>query len=263
MLFDGLTITEIKQKISSATSVELEGYIPLLETDSRAGVQRLADQCKRKVAEEHRKLLHWETINQEEKRLREKGFLHIAGVDEVGRGPLAGPVVTAAVILPAGFECIGINDSKQLKKEEREAFAKIIKEQAISHSIAFVDARDIDRLNIYQATLLAMKQAVESCSTPPDYCLIDAMNPSISIPYESLIKGDAKSVSIAAASILAKVTRDQWMTEIAQLYPQYGFENHMGYATPEHQEALRKYGPTPIHRQTFIKAFINEKREAD
>lgn len=254
-MFNKWTITEIKRHVQAAKLPDLESIIPLLEADHRAGVQQLAHQCKRRVAEENRRLLHWETINQEERRLRSEGYTYIAGVDEVGRGPLAGPLVTAAVILPADFECIGLNDSKQVKKEQREEFAAQIKAEALSYSVIFIEAREVDRLNIHRATLLAMQQAVESCSVQPDFCLIDAMKPELTMPYLSLVKGDAKSVSIAAASIIAKVARDQWMTEIAHLYPQYGFDKHMGYATPEHQEALRKYGATPLHRQTFIKHF--------
>lgn len=255
-MIDQLTISEIKRRLEEAKLSEVEALIPLLEADHRSGVKQLANQYKRRIAEEHRKLLQWETLNLEERKLREQGYVHIAGVDEVGRGPLAGPLVVAAVVLPHDFKCIGINDSKQIKKELREEYAALIKEKAAGYSLTFIEAREIDRLNIHQATLLGMKQAVESCSVQPDFCLIDAMKPAISIPHLSLVKGDVKSVSIAAASIIAKVARDEWMSNIAKLYPQYGFENHVGYATPEHQEALRKYGPTPIHRQTFIKHFV-------
>lgn len=179
------------------------------------------------------------------------GFKLIAGIDEVGRGPLAGPVVASAVILPQGFELLGLNDSKKLSKKKREAFFDIIKENAISYGIGIVSEAEIDEINIYEASKVAMKRAIEDLNITPDFLLIDAMKLDLDIPQENLIKGDMRSISIAAASVLAKETRDKMMEEYAVIYPGYGFEKHAGYGTKQHVEALRTLGVTPIHRKTF------------
>lgn len=175
-----------------------------------------------------------------------------AGVDEVGRGPLAGPVVAAAVILPEQCPIVGLNDSKRIKPQKREILFAEIKSAAISVGIGMVDAQEIDRINILQATLRAMEIAVVNLSPKPDYLLIDGdLSLSLQIPQEGIIKGDSKSFSIAAASIVAKVTRDRIMEEYHKIYPQYNFKKHKGYPTREHLEALEKYGPCPLHRRTF------------
>ncbi|KAB0441868.1 MULTISPECIES: ribonuclease HII [Lysinibacillus] len=176
----------------------------------------------------------------------------IAGVDEAGRGPLAGPVVTAAVILPTNSEAlVGLNDSKQLSKDKRNAFAALIKEHAISYFIHFQPAQQIDELNIYEATKQSMKASVESLSRKPDYVLVDAMTLSMAIPQDSIIKGDAKSLAIAAASILAKTARDDYMEQLDKDFPMYGFAQHAGYGTKQHLKALEEYGPTIHHRKSF------------
>ncbi len=176
----------------------------------------------------------------------------IAGVDEAGRGPLAGPVVTAAVILPTNSEAlVGLNDSKQLSKDKRNAFAALIKEHAISYSIHFQPAQQIDELNIYEATKQSMKASVESLSRKPDYVLVDAMTLPMAIPQDSIIKGDAKSLAIAAASILAKTARDDYMEQLDKDFPMYGFAQHAGYGTKQHLKALEEYGPTIHHRKSF------------
>lgn len=179
------------------------------------------------------------------------GFEFIAGIDEVGRGPLAGPVVASAVILPKGFELLGLNDSKKLSKKKREAYFEIIKENAITYGIGIVSETEIDEINIYEATKVAMKRAIEGLRVKPDFLLIDAMKLDLDIPQENLIKGDMRSISIAAASVIAKETRDKMMEAYAIEYPGYGFEKHAGYGTKQHQEALRNLGVTPIHRKTF------------
>jgi ribonuclease HII len=247
-----MTIAKIKNWLKQANRDEVISYLPRLRSDLRSGIQPLLRQWELREQQAKKRLMHWQQLNQEENQLKQNGFTLIAGVDEVGRGPLAGPVAAAAVILPANFFLPGINDSKQLKKEERAEYALLIREQAVAYSISYVDAKEIDRINIYQATITAMSQALEELHTPPQFALIDAMKLPLSIPYKPIIKGDTKSVSIASASIIAKVARDEWMTEMAQLYPQYGFERNMGYGTKEHVSALETYGPTPIHRRTFI-----------
>lgn len=189
---------------------------------------------------------------QYEKEAYDKGYQFVCGVDEAGRGPLAGPVCAAAVILPKDYLIDGVNDSKKLSEKKREMLFDKIKEEAISYSIALVHQDVIDEINIREATKVAMKNAVEGLDVPADYAMIDGnMLPDLSIDADFIIKGDAKSESIAAASILAKVTRDRYMLEIAEKYPQYQFEKHKGYGTKLHYEMLAEYGPCEIHRRSF------------
>lgn len=189
----------------------------------------------------------------------EKGFEHVCGIDEAGRGPLAGPVCAAAVILPQGLVIEGLNDSKKLSEKKREKLFDIIKEEAVAYGIGFADEKEIDDINILQATFLAMKRAVENLSINADYALVDGNRmPALDIPGETIVKGDAKSPSIAAASILAKVTRDRIMCDMAELYPEYSFEKHKGYGTKVHTEAIKTYGPCPIHRQSFLKKILDK-----
>ena len=191
----------------------------------------------------------------------EAGYKVICGIDEAGRGPLAGPVHAAAVVLPIGLEIEGLNDSKKLTEKKREQLFDIICEKAIDYSIGVATEQEIDEINILNATFLAMHRAVEGLKIKPDYALIDG-NQYPRIPFvmeETVVKGDAKSMSIAAASILAKVSRDRFMLQKAEEYPQYQFEKHKGYGTKVHYEAIREYGPSPIHRLTFLKKFYGEK----
>ncbi|MBQ9518232.1 MAG: ribonuclease HII [Eubacterium sp.] len=189
-----------------------------------------------------------------------KGYTCVCGVDEAGRGPLAGPVCAAAVILPKGHIISGVNDSKKLTEKKREALIDVIKEEALSYSIATASEKEIDELNILQATYLAMKRAVEGLDIPADYAMIDGNRiPPLDIPAECIVKGDGKSMSIAAASILAKVTRDRYMLEMAEKYPQYQFEKHKGYGTKLHYQMLDEYGPCELHRQSFLKTWYNKK----
>ena len=181
----------------------------------------------------------------------------VCGIDEVGRGPLAGPVVAGAVILPADCRILYINDSKKLSEKKREALAEEIREKALAWAVGIVSREVIDEINILQATYEAMRQAIAQLSPAPDVLLNDAVTiPGIYIPQVPIIKGDAKSLSIAAASVIAKVTRDRIMDEYDDIYPEYGFARHKGYGTAEHISAIRKYGPTPIHRRSFITKFI-------
>lgn len=189
------------------------------------------------------------------------GYKAVCGVDEAGRGPLAGPVFAAAVILPENCEIEGLNDSKKLSEKKREALFDVIKEKAISWSVASVDEKVIDEINILQATYLAMKNAVEGLDIPADYALIDGNRmPPIEINGETVVKGDAKSMSIAAASILAKVSRDRFMLELDKEYPQYQFAKHKGYGTKLHYEMLTDHGVSPCHRMSFLKSFFGEKK---
>jgi len=188
---------------------------------------------------------------QYEQALYDQGITYIAGVDEAGRGPLAGPVVAAAVILKKGETFTYVNDSKKLSEKERERALIEIKEKAIAIGIGISSVDEIDLINIYRASREAMLSALKQLKVKPEYILTDAMPMEIDIPMQAIIKGDAKSVSIAAASIVAKTTRDAYMLEMDKLFPQYGFAKHKGYPTKDHLEALKTYGPTPIHRKTY------------
>ena len=189
----------------------------------------------------------------EEKRYAE-GYKAVCGLDEAGRGPLCGPVVAAAVILPLGLEIEGLNDSKKLSEKKREALFEIIKEKAIAYAIAEATPEEIDEINILNASMLAMRRAVEALPVPADFALIDGnCSRGFNIPTETVVKGDAKSYSIAAASILAKVTRDRGCIELDRAYPEYGIAKHKGYPTKDHMNAVREHGVAPIYRKSFLK----------
>lgn len=193
-----------------------------------------------------------------EKQEQEKGHFLIAGVDEVGRGPLAGPVCVACVMMPLDDLIDGIDDSKKLSEKKREMLFELIKEKAICYSVQMIDEQTIDKINILEATKLAMKNAIESMSVKPDIVLVDAINKlDVDVPIKGIIKGDALSYSIGCASILAKVTRDRLMCDLAKEYPEYGFDKHKGYGTKQHIEALKTYGPCIYHRLSFLK-FLGE-----
>ncbi|NOX35229.1 MAG: ribonuclease HII [Deltaproteobacteria bacterium] len=197
-----------------------------------------------------------------EHRAKTLGYKIIAGVDEAGRGPLAGPVVSAAVILPRNFSLEGIDDSKKLTPKKRDALSPLIKEQALAVATGLSSHLEIDRINILQASLLSMKRAVENLSRPPDFLLIDGkFTIDMKTDQSAIVKGDSKSISIAAASIIAKVTRDAIMEELHETYPEYNFIRHKGYPTKAHKEAILKYGPCPCHRLSFrgVKEVVNEK----
>ena len=189
-----------------------------------------------------------------ENEIYDSGIKLLCGVDEAGRGPLAGPVCAAAVILPRGLEIEGLDDSKKLSEKKREALFDVITEKALAYGIAFAQVEEIERLNILEATFLAMNRAIEKLSIKPELALIDGnRNKGITVPSRCVVKGDSRCADIAAASILAKVTRDRLMLEMAETYPQYHFEKHKGYGTKLHYEAIRAHGPSPIHRLSFLR----------
>ena len=194
-----------------------------------------------------------------EREYLKNGYKYICGVDEVGRGPLAGPVCAAAVIMDYELIIDGVNDSKKLSEKKRESLFDIIKQKAVSYGIAFASEKEIDQINILNATHLAMKRAVEALKVLPDFVFVDGNRlPDLNIPAKSIIKGDSLSYSIACASILAKVTRDRFMIEQSSIYPEYGFDKHKGYGTKYHVEMLNHYGPCPIHRNSFLKKVIKK-----
>lgn len=192
-----------------------------------------------------------------EKEAKKQGYCSVCGIDEAGRGPLAGPVFAAAVILPDGCVIDGLNDSKKLSPKKRDELFEIIRERAVAFSVDAATEKEIDEINILQATFLAMKRAQEGLKIKADYALIDGNRmPPLSIPAMSIVKGDSRSSSIAAASILAKVSRDRYMTQLDKLYPQYKFAQHKGYPTELHNEMIAKYGISPVHRLSFLKKVI-------
>ncbi len=216
---------------------------------------------RRKLSDEEENA-RLEAMRETENEYRKKGRRLIAGVDEAGRGPLAGPVYAAAVILPPDAVIKGLNDSKKLSEKRREELFSEITEKAVSYNIFSVDEKRIDEINILNATYEAMNGAVDGLSEKPDFVLIDGNRmEGMTIPHETVVKGDAKCASIAAASILAKVSRDRFICEIAKKYPEYGFEKHKGYGVKAHTEAILKYGPCEIHRRTFLKKLLGDNYE--
>ncbi len=194
-----------------------------------------------------------------ESEAKQQGYRTICGIDEAGRGPLAGPVFAAAVILPDGLYIDGLNDSKKLSAKKRELLFDQITQDAVSYAIGFATEKEIDEINILQATFLAMRRAFQGLSVKPDCALVDGNRmPNLDVPTQTIIKGDGLSANIAAASILAKVSRDRLMLELDEIYPEYQFAKHKGYGTALHTELLKKYGPSPIHRMTFLKKILGE-----
>ena len=204
--------------------------------------------------------LRLEKLKEIEKELYNKGVGKICGIDEAGRGPLAGPVVVAAVIMPQDSMIEGVNDSKKVSEKKREKLYEEITESAIAWGVGIIEPQEIDNINILNATKKGLTIALKGLTQKPDLILVDALTgiDTLGIPYQSIIKGDAKSYSIAAASIIAKVTRDRIIREWDQIYPQYGFEKHKGYGTQMHIEAIKEYGITPLHRKTFVKNFTKQ-----
>ncbi|WP_078413312.1 ribonuclease HII [Priestia abyssalis] len=244
------SIQEIKQQLLYVETPE-DPFFKECEQDERKGVQKLITQKLKFFAEQDKLKQQFYDMQKYEEALYNQGIEYVAGVDEVGRGPLAGPVVAAAVILPKGFYLPGVTDSKKLSESKREQFYEIIQNEAVSVGIGIVEAAIIDDINIYEATKKAMMTALTNLTITPEHVLIDAMTLPIAIPQQSIIKGDAKSISIAASSIIAKVTRDRMMKELAEKHPAYGFEKHMGYGTKVHLEAIEKLGVLAEHRKTF------------
>ena len=245
----------IKEELKNTPDEALAGFINTYESDERSGVVKLVEQAKKRA----------EKLEQEKQRIWELGkfereyeqFGYICGIDEVGRGPLAGPVVASAVILPKDCDILYINDSKKLSAAKREELYDIIMEKAVAVGIGMVGQGRIDEINILQATYEAMREAISNLQVKPDILLNDAVTiPGVEVRQVPIIKGDAKSISIGAASIIAKVTRDRLMEEYDKVFPEYGFASNKGYGSAEHIKALKEIGPTPIHRNSFIKNFV-------
>lgn len=251
-----MSAQDIKKQL--ATITHESDLNPEWLQDTRSSVQQALQSWYRKQEKVKAQQQKLDYMMRYEKELTKQGYRFIAGIDEVGRGPLAGPVVAACVIMPLENGIIGIDDSKKLSEKKRQVLYEEIVTHALSIGIGIVDAAEIDVLNIYQATKVAMQKAIDDMTTKPDYLLIDAMQLDNTLPQQSIIKGDANSYQIAAASIVAKVTRDRLMKEYAMQYPHYDFENNAGYGTPKHLEGLQEHGVTPIHRRTFepIKSMV-------
>lgn len=246
-----LAIKEIKELLYNDFTAT-EDLLTQLEKDERKGVQKLLQSYYLQIKKREKLLLEHQQRLMFEQSLYQQGITYIAGIDEVGRGPLAGPVVAASVILPSDMDVlIGINDSKTLSHAKRIEYAKLIKEVAVAYSIIELDNNRIDKVNILEATKESMLKSVSSLSINPQHLLIDALRLNTAIPQTEIIKGDQRSISIAAASIIAKVYRDELMIQYHELYPEFEFNKNMGYGTKNHLQALEKYGYTPIHRQSF------------
>jgi ribonuclease HII len=244
------TIGAIEQQLFGKEEVNKE-FLRDLKKDSRKGVQKLVLKWERQ--EEQKKQVHEQFVNMTsfERKYRSEGFEYIAGIDEAGRGPLAGPVVAGAVILPENFYLPGLNDSKKLTESKRDEYFEVIMSEALAVGVGLISAAEIDEINILQASKKAMLSAVNQLRIKPDFLLIDAVKLDTPYPFEALIKGDSRSISIAAASIIAKVTRDRLMRELSIEYPHYGFGANMGYGTAEHLRAIKEHGVTSHHRKTF------------
>lgn len=244
----------IKAKIQAAAIGELPALFLQYEQDERAGVRAAVTQGRKRLAAYEREVERCEALKKYEREYA--AYAHICGIDEVGRGPLAGPVVAGAVILPKDCDILYINDSKKLSEKKREELYDVIMERAVAVGLGYSTPARIDEINILQATYEAMREAIEGLDITPDLLLNDAVTiPQVSIRQVPIIKGDAKSISIGAASIVAKVTRDRLMVQYDEIYPEYGFASNKGYGAQVHIDALKKYGPCPIHRRSFITHF--------
>ena len=249
------TIGEVKAEFAASQEADWQQICQMYEADSRNGVQKLVQQYRKKLEAQEKEKLRMEQMMQFEHKYEHLGYL--CGIDEVGRGPLAGPVVACAVILPADHQILYLNDSKKLTARKREELYDVIMREAVAVGIGMASPARIDEINILQATYEAMREAISRLSVKPDILLNDAVTiPQVDIRQIPIIKGDAKSASIAAASIVAKVTRDRLMVEYDEAMPEYGFASNKGYGSQEHIAALQKYGPTPIHRASFITHFV-------
>ncbi len=248
-------IGTIKDELKAALDSELPSFITEYQTDERAGVIKLVAQAKKRLHDLQVEMERIEQLKVYEKKYDDCGY--ICGIDEVGRGPLAGPVVAGAVILPKDCKILYINDSKKLSAKKREELYDVIMEQAVAVGIGMASPQRIDEINILQATYEAMREAIQKLSVKPDILLNDAVTiPQVDVRQIPIIKGDAKSISIGAASIVAKVTRDRLMEEYAKVLPEYDFASNKGYGSAAHIAALKQYGPSPIHRNSFIKNFV-------
>lgn len=251
-------IAQIKLEFMQAKQEDIPALLDLYSQDERSGVITICNQYRNKLEAMEKELARLEAMKEYERTYSE--YEYICGIDEVGRGPLAGPVIAATVILPKDCNILYINDSKQLSEKKREELYDEIISKAIAFGVGSVPPNQIDEINILQATYEAMRKAISNLPIKPDILLNDAVTiPEVDIKQVPIIKGDAKSISIAAASIVAKVTRDRLMVAYDKIFPQYNFAGNKGYGCPKHIEALKQYGPTPIHRKSFIKNFIQEE----
>ena len=247
-------VREIRDKIQAAALEELPVLFQQYGQDERAGVRAAVGKGRKRLAAYEKEVARSEALKKYEREYA--AYQHICGIDEVGRGPLAGPVVAGAVILPKDCDILYINDSKKLSEKKREELYDIIMERAVAVGIGYSTPERIDEINILQATYEAMRDAIGKLETAPDLLLNDAVTiPQVSVRQVPIIKGDARSISIGAASIVAKVTRDRLMVQYDEVYPEYGFASNKGYGAQMHVEALKKYGPCPIHRKSFITHF--------
>lgn len=250
------SIKEIKLLFEQSEREQWNDLFSQFEEDERVGVQKLVGQYRRKMLAYEKEQARLEKMLEFEKKYGDR-YTCICGIDEAGRGPFAGPVVAGAVVLPVGLKIQGLNDSKQVSAKRREELYEEIREKAVSFGVGVSSPARIDEINILQATYEAMCHAVEDLSVVPDLLLNDAVTiPQLPIRQLGIVKGDGRSLSIAAASIVAKVTRDRMMEEYAQIYPEYGFERNKGYGSADHREALKKYGPCAIHRRSFIHNWV-------
>ena len=251
-----MTIQEIRLEYEQLTSENIRSFIEKYSEDTRSGVQKLIKQCQNRIQKEMEEEIRLEYMLMFERKYY-KTCNFVCGIDEAGRGPLAGPVVAAAVILPKNHKIAYLNDSKQLSEKKREELFDKIMSEALAVGVGIVSPKRIDEINILQATYEAMRGSINQLKIQPEILLNDAVIiPEVKIPQEKIIKGDAKSLSIAAASIIAKVTRDRMMKDYHELFPEYGFNKHKGYGSKEHIQSIQQYGPSPIHRRTFITHFI-------
>ena len=260
--FEEMTIKEIKKFIKEFDNIEKidNGIIDNLKKDNRKGVNKIAERILKKKKRKEEKVKKWHTQNKHIYNLEEQGYELIAGIDEAGRGPLAGPVVSSAVILDSSHPILGLTDSKKLSLKERERLFDIILDEAVAVGLGIVSNTIIDRLNIHQATFLAMKRAVDDLESSPEYLLVDGSYtiPDLNIEQKAIVSGDLKVNSISAASIIAKVTRDRIMDELHHSYPDYNFLSNKGYGTKEHIDAIKDCGPCPYHR--FSYKVVNENK---
>lgn len=256
-MFKEMKVKQVNEFMETLSAEEYIKYIDKLRDDERTSVQKIAVKYSKKLDDIRKEEQRLEEMLSYEKKLNEKGYELIGGVDEVGRGPLAGPVVAAVAILPKGLKIVGVKDSKKLNEKKREELYDVIMEKAIDYGIGIVESDEIDKLNILQATYMAMKKAISNLKTAPEALLIDAVEiPNVKIPQLPIVKGDDKSLSIASASILAKVTRDRIMKKYHEIYPEYDFVNNKGYGTQKHYKGIDENGMTPIHRRSFLKEYL-------
>ncbi len=253
-----LTIKQLNEHLEQMSLEEAIFYIESIKINYGTSIIKIADKYNKKKEAQIKEMTRLEIMSAYEIEAYKQGAKYVAGIDEAGRGPLAGPVVAACVILPEGALIEKINDSKKLSAKERDRLYEVIRKQAVSYGIGIVEPSYIDQFNILNATKKAMQIAIEVMKTQPDILLIDAVKlDRVSIPQKAIIRGDSLSISIAAASILAKVTRDRMIEKMDAKYPEYGFSQHKGYGTKEHIEAIRKFGICDIHRRTFTKNFVS------